>query len=177
MTVDKRAVISAIGPDRPGIVNAIAEVIRGLGLNIDDSRMTVLGGEFAILMSVTGDAAAIAALEGAFATVCGTLGLVHLFRPTVERDRTRQGLPYRVRVRAMDQPGIVHEIAGFFSSRQMNIDDVTTETQHAAHTGTAIFNLLMRVQVPPGTPIRVLKSAFEDFCAEHDLDGVLEAAD
>jgi glycine cleavage system transcriptional repressor len=173
--VSGRAVISAIGPDRPGIVNAIAAVVRELGLNIEDSRMTVLGGEFAILMSVAGDETAVIALEPRIATACAALGLVHLFRRTVERDRSRRGLPYRVRVRAMDHPGIVHEIAGFFSSRQINIEDLETETHPAAHTGTPIFDLSMRVQVPPGVQIRGLRAAFDAFCDERDLDGVLES--
>jgi glycine cleavage system transcriptional repressor len=172
--MSQRAVISAIGPDRPGIVNEIAAVVRELDLNIEDSRMTVLGGEFAILMSVTGPERAVAGLEPRLARVCGELGLVHLFRPTVERDRTRPSIPYRVRVRAMDHPGIVHEIARFFSARQINIEDLNTETRPAAHTGTPIFDLTMRVQIPPGTQIRALRSAFESFCDEHDLDGVLD---
>jgi glycine cleavage system transcriptional repressor len=173
--MNQRAVISAIGPDRPGIVNAIAEVVRSLDLNIDDSRMTVLGGEFAILMSVTGAEHSMSTLEARIAETCRELGLVHLFRPTVERDRTLGGIPYRVRVRAMDHPGIVHEIAGFFSSRKINIDDLNTEVRPAAHTGTPIFELTMRVQIPSRVPVRALRSAFEDFCDERDLDGVLES--
>jgi glycine cleavage system transcriptional repressor len=172
--VTRRAVISAIGPDRPGIVNAIAAVVRELGLNIEDSRMTILGGEFAILMSVTGPERALALLEPRLARVCEDLGLVHLYRPTVDRDRTRPAIPYRVRVRAMDHPGIVHEVAGFFSSRQINIDDLHTVTTPAPHTGTPIFDLTLRVQIPPGMQVRALRSAFEAFCDERDLDGVLD---
>jgi glycine cleavage system transcriptional repressor len=171
-----RAVISAIGNDRPGIVNALAELVRKLELNIDDSRMTVLGGEFAILMSVTGSDAAVASLEAGLPALCGRLGLSHLFRRTRERDRSAQALPYRVRVRAMDHPGIVHEIAGFFSGRQINIEDLTTDTQPAAHTGTPIFSLTMRVEIPASAQPRALRAAFEEFCAERDLDGTLESA-
>ncbi len=170
-----RAVISAIGKDRPGIVNAVAELVRKQELNIDDSRMTVLGGEFAILMSVTGSDAAIARLETELPQVCERLELAHLFRRTTERNRSRPTLPYRVRVRSMDHPGIVHEIAGFFSAREINIEDLTTDTQPAAHTGTPIFNLSMRVEIPAGSQPRALRAAFDDFCAERDLDGTFES--
>ncbi len=44
-----RAVISTIGRDRPGIVNELSETVFGLGVSIEDSRMTVLGGEFAVV--------------------------------------------------------------------------------------------------------------------------------
>jgi glycine cleavage system transcriptional repressor len=172
----QRAVISAVGEDRPGIVNDLTALIRELELNIDDSRMTVLGGEFAVLMSVAGEAEAIAALKPRLAALCQELGLAHLFRPTTERSAATQGLPYQVRVTAMDHPGIVQRIAGFFSARAINIEDLHTETQHAAHTGTPIFNLEMRIHVPAGTGTRALRQEFEEFCDERDLDGSLDPA-
>lgn len=170
----RRAVLSAIGEDRPGIVSALAAMVKELELNIDDSRMTVLGGEFAVLMSVAGADEAVVALEPRLAELCEQLGLAHLFRLT--RDRTAaQGLPYRVRVKAMDHPGIVQRIAGFFSDRNINIEELKTETQHAAHTGTPIFNLEMTVHVPAGTGARALRQDFDAFCDERDLDGSLDA--
>ena len=60
-----QAVISTIGQDRPGIVNALAERVSALGVNIDDSRMAVLGGEFAVLMAVTGSPESLTALDSA----------------------------------------------------------------------------------------------------------------
>ena len=75
----------------------------------------------------------------------------------------------------MDHPGIVHEVAGFFSGRQINIEDLETRTSHAPHTGTPLFNLEMRIELPEGTKVHALRTAFESFCAERDLDGSLTA--
>ena len=47
-------VITALGEDRPGIVDELSSVLSKKQLNIEDSRMSVLGGEFAILMLVSG---------------------------------------------------------------------------------------------------------------------------
>ena len=47
-------VITALGEDRPGIVDELSNVLSTHQLNIEDSRMSVLGGEFAILMLVSG---------------------------------------------------------------------------------------------------------------------------
>ncbi|MEZ5558741.1 MAG: ACT domain-containing protein [Pseudomonadales bacterium] len=170
-----RAVVSTIGRDRPGIVNELSEAVTNLGLNIEDSRMTVLGGEFAVLMSVAGEAAALAKLEAVLAELCRAKDTAFLFRRTEER-AAAQALPYRVRVVAMDHPGIVQGIASFFSARQINIRDLTTDTERAAHTGTPIFNLTMTVEVPAGTRIGRLRDEFEDYCDARDLDGELVAA-
>ena len=47
--MDNYIAISAVGQDRPGIVNELSRAILEYGCNIVDSRMTVLGGEFAII--------------------------------------------------------------------------------------------------------------------------------
>jgi glycine cleavage system transcriptional repressor len=166
------AVISTIGRDRPGIVNDLTQSIFNLGLSIEDSRMTVLGGEFAVLMSVVGDDAALAELDAKLTELARAADFAYLFRKTGPRS-PGHALPYHVRVVAMDHPGIVHRIAGFFSARDINIRELETETERAAHTGTPIFNLTMVVEIPHGTKVAQLKSEFAAFCEERDLDGTL----
>ena len=48
-------VISALGEDKPGIIDELSRCIMGSGCGIADSRMTVLGGDFAILLLVDGN--------------------------------------------------------------------------------------------------------------------------
>jgi glycine cleavage system transcriptional repressor len=170
-----RAVISTIGRDRPGIVNELSQAVLEMNLNIEDSRMTVLGGEFAVLMSVAGGDADLALLDGKLAELCTASELAYLFRITEDRT-TGHALPYLVQVVAMDHPGIVARIAGFFSERQINIRDLNTETERAAHTGTPIFNLAITVEVPTSVKINELRAAFEEFCNDQDLDGTLTTA-
>jgi glycine cleavage system transcriptional repressor len=169
-----KAVISTIGRDRPGIVDQLTETVSALGINIEDSRMTVLGGEFAVLMSVSGEPAALARLEGELEAMARAADFACLYRPTEERTATRS-LPYRVHVVAMDHPGIVHGVARFFSARGINIRELETDSVHAPHTGTPLFNLRMTVEVPVGTRVRQLRAEFDAFCDEQDLDGSLEA--
>src|SRR6185436_1701207 len=47
--------LSAIGPDRPGIVADLAELIYECDCNLEDSSMTILGSEFAVLLLLTGE--------------------------------------------------------------------------------------------------------------------------
>jgi glycine cleavage system transcriptional repressor len=39
-------VVAAVGPSRPGLLDAITKVVRDCGGNVADSRMTMLGEEF-----------------------------------------------------------------------------------------------------------------------------------
>jgi glycine cleavage system transcriptional repressor len=49
--------LSAIGRDRPGIVADLAELIYECDCNLEDSSMTLLGSEFAVLLLLTGEEA------------------------------------------------------------------------------------------------------------------------
>ena len=168
-----RAVISTIGKDRPGIVDAIAEIVNDLNLSIEDSRMTVLGGEFAVLMSVAGGTLPLQRLETKLGKLAEKLDLAFLFRRTAVRDNVEGRIPYTVSVTAMDHPGIVHRVASFFSSQNINIYNLDTVTERAPHTGTPIFSLVMEVEVPPEIRIVELRDSFFYFCDDHDLDGEL----
>lgn len=169
-----RAVISTIGRDKPGIVSSLTSIVHDLDLNVEDSRMTVLGSEFAVLMSVSGAEPALSALEAQLTAFCSSADMAFLFRRTEQRIPS-ENLPYRVRVVAMDHPGIVRNITEFFSRRQINIRDLATETAHAPHTGTLIFNLSMAVEIPAGVKITRLRDDFTAFCEAQDLDGELFA--
>ncbi len=166
-----RAVIAAIGQDRPGIVAEISEVVNDLNLSIEDSRMTVLGGEFAVLMSVAGGTLPLQRLETKLGSLAERMDLAFLFRRTDERSNVEGRVPYTISVTAMDHPGIVHRVAAFFSSQQINIHNMDTVTERAPHTGTPIFSLVMEVEVPPEIRIVELRDSFFYFCDDHDLDG------
>lgn len=165
-----RAVIAAIGQDRPGLVNDLSQLAADLNLSIEDSRMTVLGGEFAVLMSVAGGDLPLKRLETKLGQLAQASELSWLFRRTGDRVDVEGRVPYTVNVTAMDHPGIVHRIAGFFSSRNINIHNLETVTERAAHTGTPIFSLAMEVELPPDVRIADLRDEFFYFCDEHDLD-------
>ena len=168
-----RAVVATIGEDRPGIVNAIAEIASDLNLSIEDSRMTVLGGEFAVLMSVAGGTLPLQRLETKLGQLAEKMDLAFLFRRTDGRDNVEGRIPYTVSVTAMDHPGIVHQVANFFSSQNINIYNLDTVTERAPHTGTPIFSLVMEVEVPPEIRIVELRDNFFYFCDDRDLDGEL----
>ena len=165
-----RVVISVIGHDRPGLVNDLAKLAADLNLSIEDSRMTVLGGEFAVLMSVSGGDLALQRLETKLDRLAEERDLAWLLRRTGERTDVEGRVPYTVRVTAMDHPGIVHRVASFFSSRDINIYNLDTVSERAAHTGTPIFSLVMEVELPPDVRIAELRDAFFYFCDDHDLD-------
>ena len=77
-TVTDNLVITAIGKDRPGIINELSRIVLEQKGNVVDSRMTVLGGEFAILLLVSGKWDTIARLEATLPKFQEKLELIFL---------------------------------------------------------------------------------------------------
>lgn len=167
-------VISAVGNDRPGIVNRLSKAIFELDCNITDSRMTVLGGEFAILLLVEGPWNRLAKLEDQVPELQEKLDLLITTKRTSERAASGNLLPYGVDVVALDHPGIVYSLANFFSEKNINIEDMTTNCYAAAHTGTPMFSVRMNIGIPAELHIAALRDEFMDFCDSMNLDAVLE---
>ena len=166
-------VISALGGDRPGIVNELSRCILDSGCNIADSRMSVLGGEFAIMLLVAGNWSTIGKLEAQLPRLEQQLGMTITARRTEARQPRQALLPYEVDVVAMDHPGIVHDLANFFSERNINIQDLVTSSYAAAHTGTPMFSVHMSVGIPADQHISALREEFLDHCDQLNLDAVI----
>lgn len=167
-------VIAAIAANRPGLLDAVSKVIRDCGGNVVDSRMTVLGGEFSLIMLVSGTWDVVAKIESALPRLQDGLGLTVVTRRTEARKSGTNLIPYAVEVVSYDHPGIVHEIAGFFSGRSINIEDMYTSGYAAAHTSAPMFSLHMTVAVPSNTSIAALRGEFMEFCDRLNLDSIME---
>ena len=169
-----KLVISALGADRAGIVDELSDIIYTHELNIEDSRMTVLGGEFAILLLVSGEQSAIEGLQAKSADIEQALQMQLLIKPTTGPAPADNSIPYAVEVAAIDHPGIVNNISRFFSSRNINIVNLHTERYAAPHTGSPMFALRMTIGITADTNISQLRDAFMQVCDDLNLDAELK---
>ena len=167
-------VLSAIGTDRTGVVHDISKVILSCGGNIEESRMTMLGAEFAVLMLVSGNWHTLNRLERGLEKLTGDDKLTFAIRKTGERPTTNDRMPYVVDVVSLDQQGIVFGLANFFASRDIEIADVATRRYSAAHTGSAMFAVQMAVNVPSSVHIAQLREEFMEMSDRLNLDAILE---
>ncbi|RZU99050.1 glycine cleavage system protein R [Spiribacter vilamensis] len=167
-------VVSALGEDRPGLVDAVSQLIRDTGCSVGDSRMSVLGGDFAMIFMVEGRWNELAKLESSLPAAGRRLGLDVQARRTRPRPPTADVLPYSVEVVCVDHSGIIHQLGNFFASRDINIRDLTTTSYAAAHTRTPMFQLQMTIDVAASLHIARLREEFMDFCDQLNLDAIIE---
>jgi glycine cleavage system transcriptional repressor len=167
-------VISAVGGDRTGVVHDLTRVILDCGGSIKESRMTGLGAEFAMLLLVTGNWHTVTRMEQELARFAEANGLTVQLKRTEPKKFGKELLPYAIDVVCLDQPGIVHNLAGFFAERNIEIGEVTTRSYPAAHTGTAMFSVQMFINIPAGLHISGLREEFMEFCDQLNLDAIME---
>ena len=167
-------VLSAVGVDRAGVVNDLSKVILDCGGNIEESRMTALGSEFAMLLLVSGNWAAIGKLEKALAKLAQDKPLSINIRKTDTRSMSENSMPYGIDIVSLDQPGIVFRLANFFAARDIEIADLSTRKYAAAHTGSPMFAIQMSINVPASVSISHLRDEFHDLCDQLNLDAILD---
>jgi len=167
-------VLSAVGTDKPGVVNALSKAILDCGGNIEESRMTSLGAEFAVLLLISGNWHTPAKLESAMQKLGDTHELSINLKKTGGRRDHSDCIPYGVDVVCLDQPGIVFHLSEFFSSRQIEITDLLTRRYAAPHTGAPMFSVQLTVSIPGSARIGQLRDDFHDLCEQLNLDSILE---
>jgi glycine cleavage system transcriptional repressor len=167
-------VISAVGADRTGVVQDLTKVILACGGNIEESRMTTLGSEFAMLLLVSGNWHTLSRLEQGLDRLRESGDLAVSIKKTDAKPVDETRMPYAVDVVALDQQGIVFNLANFFASRDIDIADVATRSYAAAHTGAPMFAVQMAINVPSSIQVAQLREEFLDLCDRLNLDAILE---
>lgn len=167
-------VITASGEDKVGIVDRLSGKITDSGCNIEESRMAVLGGQFALIMLVSGQWHALSKLESQLPALGQQLGLTVVQQRTRKREQRKPAIPYSVEVVAMDHPGIVRNLSAFFARNGINIEELQTTTYPAPHTGTPMFSVVMTVGIEADVHIPTLRGDFLDYCDDLNLDATFE---
>lgn len=117
--------ITVLGQDRAGIIAQTTGVLAHLGLNIDDSTMTLLRGHFAMMLIVDGDTS-ITEIEQALSVLTQNGSLAVTVREVPEEKGEAAGIPHVLNVHGADRPGIVSAITDEVAAVGGNITDLST---------------------------------------------------
>ena len=156
--------VTAVGADRPGIVAGVTEAFVDLGCNLEDSSMTILRGQFAMMLVVDAPAGVeLDDLESALAGPAQALRLVVTVRAAAAQPTRAEAEPepesWTVSVYGADHPGIVHGIASLLARLSVNIVDLSTRGVGPADAPA--YTMVLEVTLPLGADPRELARALE----------------
>ena len=163
--------ITVLGHDRPGIIAETTGKLAGLGLNLEDSTMTLLRGHFAMMLICEGDAPGVA-IEAALTplTADGTLTVTVREVPE-EQAGSSAGTPWVLTVHGGDRPGIVSSIVGEVARVGGNITDLTTRLSGD------LYLLIAEIDLPASADPAAVEAAIKAVATTLGVGATLRAAE
>lgn len=144
----QQLVVTAIGPDRTGIVSKLARLVTECNCNIIDSRMAIFGSEFTFIMLLAGDLPAISRIEHLLPALGLELDLTTMTKRTAGRPRTHVVAHYILDYAGPDKVGTLGAITGLLASHNIYIGSLQSETV-ATHSGV-LMHTQMTLELPEG---------------------------
>lgn len=169
-----RAILVVSGSDRPGLTKALAEAVHAAGGNWLESHLSRLGGKYVGSVLVELDAAALPRLEAQVRSVDAS-GLRVSLVPA-DDEAPIEGDTLTVELVGQDHPGIVREVTTVLAALGVNIDSLTTSTEHGAWSGEPLFRAEVRVTLPQGVNRDEVQAALEAISGEVMVDFTVRKA-
>ena len=162
-------VLTFIGHDRPGLVNAISEKVAASGGTWLESRLAHLAGEFAGIVLVAVPEAKIAALTAALRDL-ETAGLRIAVERSSDAQPPRGRKTFELQVVGHERPGIVREVTEALTRLGVNIEEFSSGVEGEPFTGTEMFRASLSIRLPDGLAVDKLRKTLERLAAEIMVD-------
>jgi glycine cleavage system transcriptional repressor len=174
MSTKNKVVMTAIGPDRPGLVKEVSSIIHQAGANLEDSRMAILAGDFALIVLFSGATESLELVRQKAEALEQELGLnIHFKDASQAAERDKPSI-FKLEVSGLDQPGIVHRISEILAGFEINISSFESRLTPAAFAGTPLFTLYAEVEIIKSAVVDKLQGALGKVCEELQLSWDLE---
>lgn len=163
-------VVTLVGPDRPGLVGTVSDVVRQHNGNWLESRMSHLAGQFAgiILVDVPEEHSSGLIRDLSQLSEQGLKVLAEL--DPVPHERPAGGSVWQINVVGNDRPGIVREITQALAAHDVNVEELTTHCGEAPLGGGQIFRAEAFLRIPDGISTDLLQSELERLATDLMID-------
>lgn len=143
--------LTLVGADQPGIVAQVTNALYRAGWSLGEASMIRLGGNFTIMMMVTGEGA----VEPVLQPVAEALGL-HVHVDAIAGLLHQHVVPnIQVRVAGADRAGIVAQVTGLLAEQGLNILEL--ESDVAGSSDQPVY--IMHIQGYTDLPLESLEAA------------------
>ena len=170
-------VLTVIGEDRPGLVEALAGLISEHEGSWDESRMARLAGHFAGVVQVHLPDRRADDLIGALPRLAERglqASVVDSDESLVNVDRRHT---FRLELVGQDRPGIVREISSSLAALGVSVQDLRTVVESAAMSGERLFRAQAELAPPANVDLEKVRAALERLADELMVELILEASD
>jgi glycine cleavage system regulatory protein len=159
-------ILTVVGPDRPGLVRALAEAVATRGGSWLESRMSRLAGQFAGIVLVEAPEALLDDLRGLESQGLRITAQSGTAAVPIPLDSPRLALE----VVGNDRPGIVRDISQVLAASHVNIEELATGVVSGSFSGEPLFRLTAFVRAPDAAAVEAVRSGLEELGNELMVD-------
>ena len=165
-------VLTVIGNDKSGLVDALAAPIAEHGGSWDRSHMARVAGQFAGIVVVSAPDDQVASLTASFGAITaqGLLDVQVAIASGTDNDTTDGDGVMSLQLVGQDRPGIVSEISAALATRNVSILELETQTTSAPMSGESLFEARATLRIPPELSHDELRDVLEDIANELMVD-------
>lgn len=171
----RHLLLSGVGRDRPGIVAGVTGLALEHGLNVEDSRSTILGGHFTMMLMVSApDELDLEALREGLDETGRRLELETTSVHELVGPSAAQSLEptHVVTVYGADHPGIAHAVSSVLAERGVSITDLATHLVGEG-VGHPLYVMMMEIAPPPDVDAASLEAALEALAPQHGVEATV----
>lgn len=168
--------LSAIGIDRTGIVSSISKILFELGCNIEDSTMTLLSGQFAVILLLDCPKKLdILKLKSKLKTSLNKLDLSFFLTEVDKPIKSKKSFgEYIVSVYGADKVGIVYNVSKYLADNKINITDVQTKISGKKDK---VYIMLLEINIPKNIKEKNIQNQLKELAKKLDVEIFLNQTD
>ena len=160
-----RTIITAIGIDRPGLVDKISSIISQNNGNIENSKMIKIDDQFAMII----DFSYLKNID-LIKNDLNKIKELDITYKNIQNSDTSNKKNKKYLIKGADDQGIVNGISNFFSSNNINILEVNTFLESAPITGAPLFNMEIMINYNKSNDICKIDRKLKNLCENLNLD-------
>ena len=159
-----RIIITAIGKDRPGLVNKITKIISDNNGSVENSKMIKIDDQFAIIINFI--------INGSSKIIeqkLQTIKKLSFFCKKTEKNSTVQVYEKSFTIKGADDKGIMDSISNYFKEKSINITQIESYIESAPTTGSPLFNMVVTFDENKQTSNQI-KNDLLEICEKMNLN-------
>lgn len=157
-------VITALGKDRPGIINTITHQVSLAGCNIEDSRFALFGENFTFIMMLSGDWQGITQIELVLPKLGAELDLLIVMKRTPATTREPVHSIMRLQIDVPDSPGLIQRFTQLFDPQESNIAELISKTELDANEHCTKLYVQMAIQLAANADLKQIEKRIQALC-------------
>lgn len=167
------ALLSALGRDRIGVADDLAEALAARKIDIEHSRMTALHGQCALIVQISGDRRNVNGLQENLDAIGAGLGFHLQLEPIAAAKAARATPQLSLEVFSRGPSGF-NAVTAVLKKHGINIEDLETDAYSSSWTSAITFQMRALLTLPPTCSEETLTAELRDLERERKLEIVLK---